>query len=167
MIGDGCLDGYPNWHTGAVSGPPLKQRLTGVLIAVEAAVLLTVASIRIATKRSPDLVYVFGEPGPARSSGPPTPVDQLTERQRSEIQRSRRVGRIVERVAKLLPWHPTCLRQSLATSWMLRWRHIDSMVHLGVADVASMDAHAWVTVDQRVVNGQVGRAFKTVASFHG
>ena len=72
---------------------------------------------------------------------------------------------MVTRVAALLPWHPTCLRQALAVRWMLRRRAAPSTVHLGIADVASMDAHAWVTVHDVIVVGRRARPFIGVAAF--
>lgn len=128
--------------------------------------MLIAASVRIASARPGRLVEALGAAGAARATGEPTPIDRLTAAERERIQLARRVGRIVERGAGVLPWHPTCLRQSLATHWMLRRRRIASVIHLGIADVASMDAHAWVTVDERVVNGRRQRQFTAVASFH-
>jgi hypothetical protein len=63
------------------------------------------------------------------------------------------VGSVVARDARRLPWHPTCLRQALAVQRMLRRRGIPARLHLGVASIAEVEAHAWVTVGDRVVIG--------------
>jgi hypothetical protein len=67
--------------------------------------------------------------------------------------RSRRVGRAVERVAAALPWRPACLPQAIATRAMLRRRGVPCEGHLGVRSTAPLEAHAWVTVNGRVVQG--------------
>jgi hypothetical protein len=133
------------------------------LLAVEAAVALTVASVRIGRTSQPRLVQLLGDPLPADTTR--VEVGSLDEGQRAEIGRARRIGRVVTRVARVLPWRPTCLRQSLATQRMLARRRVIGTMHLGVADVASMDAHAWVTVHGWTVVGQQARRFTPVASF--
>lgn len=132
-------------------------------LAVEAAVGLTVASIRIGRTSQGRLVALLGEPRAAEPA--PEPAAPITDDQRSTVRRALRIGRIVTRVAGLLPWHPTCLRQSMATRTMLTRRGVEATLHLGVADVATMDAHAWVTVEGRTVVGRQARRFTPVASF--
>jgi hypothetical protein len=73
--------------------------------------------------------------------------------QRAEAER---VGRAVARVARRLPWHPSCLRQALAVQRMLRRRGIAGLLHLGVTGVGESAAHAWVTVDGHPVVGHHG-----------
>ena len=121
------------------------------------------ASLRIRIVRREHLVAVLGEPREPASALIPAP--RITDENESTVREARRVGRMVQRVAQTLPWHPTCLRQALATQWLLRRRGIRSVLHLGVADVSSMDAHAWVTVDGWKVVGRVARPFAPVASF--
>lgn len=132
-------------------------------VAAEATVHLTVASIRIRRTSEARLVSLLGDPTTADTSR--IAVDELSEPQRRDITRARRIGRIVTRVARVLPWTPTCLRQSLATRAMLERRNIDGTIHLGIADVATMDAHAWVTVHGWTVVGRLPRTFTPVASF--
>ena len=134
-----------------------------LLLATEALVELTLISVRIGRTSETRLVALLGEPVSARAER--VEVDHLSAEQRIEIQRSRRIGRAVSRVARLLPWRPTCLRQSVATQRMLARRHTAGMMHLGVADVSTMDAHAWVTVHGWVVVGRQARRFSPVASF--
>jgi hypothetical protein len=83
----------------------------------------------------------------------------------TELLRARRIGKMVTRVARILPWHPSCLRQALATRTLLKRRNIACTLHVGIADVATMDAHAWVTVDGIQIVGRTARQFTPVAEF--
>ncbi|MFZ9043033.1 MAG: lasso peptide biosynthesis B2 protein [Ilumatobacteraceae bacterium] len=141
----------------------LRTVLRALPVAAEATVELTVASIRIGRTSETRLIGLLGEPVTADTTR--VEVDQLTDDQRTAIRSARRIGRIVTRVARTLPWKPTCLRQSLATRTMLTRRGVDGTIHLGIADVATMDAHAWVTVDGWTVVGRLPRTFTAVASF--
>ncbi|MGA1052030.1 MAG: lasso peptide biosynthesis B2 protein [Ilumatobacteraceae bacterium] len=132
-------------------------------IAAEATVELTTASIRIGRTSEARLISLLGQPVTAVTGR--IDLEHLTDDQRHDLRRARRIGGIVTRVARTLPWKPTCLRQSLATRAMLTRRGIDATIHLGIADVATMDAHAWVTVDGWTVVGRLPRTFTAVASF--
>ena len=137
----------------------LQRRIRAHALAVEAAATLSVASLRLRAAPSDGLVAVLGSPAPPVPAGAtPTPPP-------GSVHRGVRVGRMVERVAAILPWHPVCLPQALATQWMLRRRGVPSVLHLGVADVVTMDAHAWVTVGRRKVVGRTARPFAAVATF--
>ena len=94
---------------------------------------------------------------PARRRRPPRTGDVAREAQR--------VGRMVERVARHLPWHPVCLPQALATRWLLQRRGIRCVTHLGVVETRPLAAHAWVTVDTRVVQGGAVTTATEVARF--
>lgn len=148
---------------------PLATRLRAHGLALQCAAALTIASLRIATTPRRRLVTALGTPMAA--SIPPAPddhrrtLDGATPAEREQLRAATRVGRMVTRVANLLPWHPTCLRQALATRWLLTRRRVPSVLHLGVADPASMDAHAWVTVSGFTVVGRQARPFAAVASF--
>jgi hypothetical protein len=73
---------------------------------------------------------------------------------------------MVDRVADRLPWHPSCLRRSLAVWRMLSRQGIPSEIHLGVTDASSLEAHSWVTVgDVAVVGGGGLERFVRLASF--
>lgn len=148
-----------------------RRRLAAVPLAVEAAVGLTAASVAIAVTPRRRLIARLGDPRPAR---PVPEAHEVADRvaaadaaTRAEIRTGRRVGAMVTRVAGLLPWRPTCLRQALAVRWMLRRRATATTVHLGIADVASMDAHAWVTVHDVTVVGRRARPFIAMAAFDG
>lgn len=56
-----------------------------------------------------------------------------------------RVQAMVDRVADHLPWHPTCLRRSLATQRMLDRRGVGGVVKFTMPDpAAGLEGHAWV-----------------------
>jgi hypothetical protein len=74
----------------------------------------------------------------------------------AELEEAARVGSAVSRAGARLPWHPTCLRQALATQRMLRRRRIAAQLHLGVTSPREPSAHAWVTVGGRPVVGGSG-----------
>src|SRR5438045_1358868 len=70
-------------------------------LALESALALTVASVMVARRPQSKTTRLLGRPRPAgvdaievESAPPPSAV---------------RVGRAVERVAAVLPWHPLCL----------------------------------------------------------
>jgi hypothetical protein len=146
-----------------------RRRITARLHAVEAAVALVVASVVIAVTPRQRLIGWLGEPRAARPTPEPHDVAAMVAAADPDtlarIRTGRRVGTMVTRVAKMLPWHPTCMRQALAVRWMLRRRTTPNVVHLGIADVASMDAHAWVTVHDMTVVGRRARPFTAVAAF--
>jgi hypothetical protein len=131
--------------TSPVARRPLASR---ALIGLEAGALLVLSSVAVrvlGSARVTRLLGVPGLPGAAPVARPPA--------------EAQRVGIVVTRVARMLPWRPTCLRQALAVRWMLRRRGIASECHLGVFTVAPFAAHAWVTVDGAVVvGGPVTRA---------
>lgn len=72
--------------------------------------------------------------------------------------RAAEIGRVVRRVARLMPFRAVCLQQALAVRRMLNRRGLPATVHLGVAqDCASGGpevAHAWVISGNRVVSGE-------------
>ena len=61
------------------------------------------------------------------------------------------VGRVVSRMARRLPWHPTCVQQAFAAARMLRRRRIPGRLYLGVPDPATRAAQAWLTGGDEVV----------------
>lgn len=75
----------------------------------------------------------------------------------------RRVGGMVRRVARRLPFEALCLPQAMAARWMLRRRGIAARLWIGVRQPAPgrpPDYHAWVTVDGRsVIGGRPARAY--------
>jgi hypothetical protein len=59
---------------------------------------------------------------------------------------------------EILPFSPTCLRQSLVLHALLERRAVRSHVCLGVArNGAALDAHAWIECDSFVTDADVAR----------
>ena len=124
-------------------------------VGAEAAVALTLASLAVRVLPSRRLTRLLGRPesvAPTRGGARPDP-------------RARRVGRGVERVARVLPWRPSCLAQAIATRAMLRRRDIPCEGHVGIVSTAPLAAHAWVTVRGRVVQGGPVTDATEVATF--
>ena len=69
-----------------------------------------------------------------------------------------RLVRFVTVAYEILPFSPTCLRQSLVLHALLERRAVRSRVCLGVArDGAALDAHAWVETDGMGTDAGVAR----------
>lgn len=79
------------------------------------------------------------------------------------------IGRLVERVARWLPFKTLCLQQAIAVRRMLDRRGVPAVVYLGLAKEArggQREAHAWVKTGPRVVSGDVDLArFAVVGVF--
>ena len=125
----------------------IGRRLRQLPLALEAAIELTVASLAMARRTDREITALLGVPlagpNPEAPISAQTPVDSPAAR----------VGRAVERVARISPAHPRCLPQAIATRRMLKRRRIPSRGHLGVVGTAPLSTHAWVTVDGAVVQG--------------
>jgi hypothetical protein len=118
------------------------------LRALEAAVQLTRASFELRLRPTSRTIALLGE---HRTDGRPDEVVGV-----AKLREAERAGRAVARVSRVLPWHPTCLRQALAVQRMLRRRKIACRLHLGVTHPSIGTAHAWVTVEDRPVVGRAG-----------
>jgi hypothetical protein len=113
-------------------------------LAAEATVMLTVASLRVLLHPQSKTASLLGDMRPTRS----TVSDSVAASE--EILR---IGRAVERMATVLPWHPVCLPRAVAVASMLRRRGVACRAHLGVTSTSPPEAHAWVTVGDVVVQG--------------
>lgn len=71
----------------------------------------------------------------------------------AEAARATAIARAVDRAARRGVFRPLCLARSVALQRMLRAEGIQgSRIHVGVRSVrGSFEAHAWVTLDQRVI----------------
>jgi hypothetical protein len=77
------------------------------------------------------------------------------------VRRALRVGRMVTRLARMMPFNARCLVQAIATHAMLFRRGLPTVVHFGVEQGKALRtvpgefaAHAWVTLaGQPVVGG--------------
>ncbi len=106
--------------------------------------MLTVASLRVRLHPDSQTASLLGLTRTTEEAPPPT---------RSTVAEILRIGRTVERVALLLPWHPLCLPSAVATKSMLLRRGVDCRAHLGMTTTVPPEAHAWVTVGDVVVQG--------------
>ncbi|HKP89221.1 MAG TPA: lasso peptide biosynthesis B2 protein [Thermoleophilaceae bacterium] len=123
-------------------------------LAAEAGLFLTLASVATRLLPSSSATRLLGRVASASSGGARPAGDEALL-----------VGRAVNRVTRLLPWHPTCLPQAIATRAMLRRRRIDCISHLGVVETDPFRAHAWVTVNGSVVQGRLSRDPSELARF--
>jgi hypothetical protein len=133
----------------------VRRSIGRAALAGEAALALTAASVAARVAGSSRTTRLLGLPAapPEPDSGlPPAPA-------------VRQVGNAVERVARILPWHPVCLPQAIATRAMLRRRGVACISHLGVYGSSPVTAHAWVTVGATVVQGGPVGHVKELAVF--
>jgi len=80
----------------------------------------------------------------------------------------RRLGSMVQRVAKYVPWKAKCLEQAIAVKWMLAWRGLPATVFFGVKNSQEGDlkAHAWVRSGRVIATGgRNHRQFKVINVF--
>ena len=134
----------------------LRYVVSRLPLAVEAAVTLTVASMRLRWRPQSETSGLLGNPRP------PAPPSAPAAGASSE---AIRIGRAVERMAAVLPWHPVCLPRAVAVASMLRRRGIECHAHLGVTGDRPPEAHAWVTVGGVVVQGAPLDGVTELASF--
>ena len=86
------------------------------------------------------------EPEPAGGCLPRAPQRRLP----------RRMARVVQRVARHVPFPAVCLPQAMALQWMLRRRGVESRLVFGArrkAQSTELDFHAWLTVGGECVIG--------------
>lgn len=78
------------------------------------------------------------------------------------------VGQAIAAAARRLPWHPKCLAQALAGSWMLRRRGLPAQLCFGVSNEdGKLRAHAWlVSGSGTVCGGPAAAGFTPIASLH-
>lgn len=75
-----------------------------------------------------------------------TPTPETTER-------ARQIAKMVNLAARLSPYKANCLKRSLALWWLLRRRHIDSELKIGVRKGKNgLEAHAWVEIGGVILN---------------
>ena len=102
-----------------------------------------------------------GEPEPAGGLLPHAP----------QRRPSRKVARIVRRVARHVPFPAVCLPQAMALQWMLRRRGVESRLILGARRKAGgmgLDFHAWLTVGGKcVIGGGEIETYVTLPPFDG
>lgn len=79
-----------------------------------------------------------------------------------------KVGRVVRKVARRLPFRARCLPQAMAAQWMLRRRGIGSRLVFGTrrdtTPAASLEFHAWLIVSgECVIGAQEVETFRVLA----
>lgn len=127
-----------------------RSRWSSKVLAFEAVVMLALARIDSA-RSAAHYTAILGKAG--REAASPTEQDERT---------ARRIGHIVLRVSRYMPFRAVCLQQAIATRRMLRRRNVPATVFLGVTpDLEkwgkSRDtAHAWVVSGSSVVSGLQG-----------
>lgn len=132
------------------------MRVRTIGLAIETAMALTLAR---AAMWLPFRIVV-----PDRNRSILSPV---TVHRHPQDQQARQVGRMVERVGGLLPWHSSCLVEALAARMMLRRRGISSVLHFGVGrSDSSLKAHAWLEAEGGFVcGGREAVDFTPIAGF--
>ena len=132
----------------------MRRHARRLALGLEAATALAVAQVAIRVLPASRVSRLMGRPFPAHPRAPAAPPPAAV----------RRVGVAVHRVARVLPWRPTCLPQAVATAAMLRRRGVAAWSHLGITATAPLEAHAWVTVNGHVViGGPVAHATEVAA----
>ena len=117
-------------------------------MAIEAALLLTLARLLV--------VFVSMRYWRAQLDMRPRQVPSAVHQNEAALETAgRAVGRIVQRVARRLPFDAKCLPQAMASQWMLRRRRIASQLHLGARrrQDGTVALHAWLTVSGKCVAG--------------
>ena len=69
---------------------------------------------------------------------------------------TKRVRWAIDAAHRRLPWNVPCLATAIAANRLLAWRGVASELWLGVRanEKLSVDAHAWLVADGRVVAGE-------------
>jgi len=78
-----------------------------------------------------------------------------------------RIAHAVKRASRHVPWQTRCLVEAIAAKQMLRHRHMNCTVYLGVAqENGQMIAHAWLESYHTILTGKLKeRNFTVVAVF--
>ena len=92
-----------------------------------------------------------------------------------QLETATEIGRMVETVARAMPFRAVCLQQALASCRMLRRRDVRTTVYLGVnrnpAERAMPErgtaAHAWVKVGSKVICSDGNLADYTIVARFG
>ena len=76
------------------------------------------------------------------------------------------VGWAVRAVARRTPWESACLAQASSAKFMLRRRHVQSTLYLGLArdDSQALQAHAWLRCGSEILTGKRGHQRYSVIS---
>lgn len=70
--------------------------------------------------------------------------------------------------AKWLPWKPVCFPQGLAAHWLLRRRHVPSVLYYGARTTADkgVEAHVWVCDEgEAIIGGEASVGMAVLARY--
>jgi len=112
------------------------------LVVAEATVALAAAAAAIAFLPFRRAVRLGSRPMP-------TTEDRVSDEKVEEI------CWMVKAMATRVPWRAMCFERGLAVQWMLRRRGYDAQLVYGarLAGETDLDAHVWVTLDDRILIG--------------
>jgi hypothetical protein len=128
-------------------------------LALESLVMLAAARLFVTATPSRSLVSRIG--GVPAGELEPAASPALAQQTGSP-----RVGRMIERVARITWWRSMCLEKALACKWMLRRRGIPSTMYVGMAKQnESFAAHAWLVAEGQIVTGGGTVAYVPLAAF--
>ena len=68
----------------------------------------------------------------------------------------RDTARIMDAIARRVPFRAVCLQKGLALQWMLRRRGVNAVLHYGIQlkkTGEELEAHVWVSADGKVLLG--------------
>jgi ABC-type lipoprotein release transport system permease subunit len=84
----------------------------------------------------------------------------------NEIQR---LAKSIRNVSQVVPWESKCLVQAVVAKVLLKKRETDSTLYFGVRkkdDGSSLEAHAWLDVNNEIVLGkELADQFTVVSSY--
>ena len=78
------------------------------------------------------------------------------------------ISNVINGIGARTPWKSTCLVKALSMSKMLKIRHIDHKIHIGVTPKLNnqFGAHAWLSVGNEIIlGGKNLEGFHEISSF--
>lgn len=108
--------------------------------------LLLRANARLRVRGVQTILDDFASPAPSPRRGMPR------ERRKFDADRA---AWAIEAASRHVPWRSDCLIKAIALTRWLRRHGYEPRFHLGMShgDVAALEAHAWLTLDGRVIVG--------------
>lgn len=89
-----------------------------------------------------------------------TPVVPVTD---AKSEKARRIGWVLLRLSRYLPWRCMCFEQALAGIMLLKVYCLDGTIYFGVKKGApKMTAHAWLRCGDQIITGAAGHEQFTV-----
>lgn len=88
-----------------------------------------------------------------------TPLDTSTE-----SAKARRIGAVLLKVSRYLPWRCRCLEQAIAGLILLRLHGLSGTIYFGVRKCTGkqMQAHAWLRCGNHLITGAAGHQWFSV-----